>query len=311
MDGDGLPTADDREVLGVREPTSEHVFDEIANDSDRRDEIRHAIALLRTGNARAAAGDLTGADESLGESVAAFVATDTSLGKEGAAAARITQAITAIRGKRVDEALGIIEQLIEQFGGFPRFTVFSAMLAPGLDTWLWLLEEIGDDQRLYDATGVVIERLGRDGTQLQRLTVAKALVRRARTGRQLGHAGGDAVNMYRDAIVFLEAWDATELAGAVATEIEAGVSAERAAQIEAGIPGLTVEVGAEVASALGGFLAEARLRVAVLLAELERDDEARAAFERIVATYADSKEPQLQSAVTAARMWLEADEEEE
>jgi hypothetical protein len=59
------------------------------------------------------------------------------------------------------------------------------------------------------------------------------------------------------------------------------------------------------------YLLEAMGREAVLLGTLEREEEASVAFERIVARYSTSTQPFAQELVTAARSWLESQEDSE
>jgi tetratricopeptide (TPR) repeat protein len=243
-----------------------------------REQAGRALELLKLGIARAGLSDWREADRLLDEAGIAFSAVGSQLGDEGAAAAVVRRALVAMSEERYGDALNIMEQMVEQSGGFPEITLFPELLAPGLDAWLWLIERAEDDQRLYDEADTALKRLGEPRSQAERLAVAKGLVRRAKSGEALGHTDGGA-EMYERAITLLEA------------ETTASLDAESSAQA-------------------AHYLDVATVSVAVLLAKLERDEEANAAFGRIVAKYADSTDPRLQATVAAARGWLEAQEED-
>lgn len=106
---------------------------------------------------------------------------------------------------RFDEALAIIERTIEE-PGFPESEPLRETRRLLLDGWIFLLEQVGDFERLYSATGIALDLLDFAGSEKERLVIAKAFASRANAARALGRRE-EAVDLYEKAIDQFKAID--------------------------------------------------------------------------------------------------------
>jgi tetratricopeptide (TPR) repeat protein len=257
----------DRPALLRLADEKQRLIDETAGSSSPQAADRHARALLTLAAVRHKLGELPEAEQLCDQAAIAFSEIGTPRAREFAAAARVEQAGLAMASGRSAEALGILERLIEQSGGFPRFERFPAMRPGGLDVWLCLLEERADFERLYEAAGTALALLDPADPATDRFVLAKAAARRAKAAEALGYRD-EAVDRYTQAVDLFEAEDPT---------------------------------------IADGYLAPALCSLALLLATLGRADDLSAAFERIVARYIGRPEPWAQDVVAVARFWMKPD----
>ena len=117
--------------------------------------------------------------------------------------ATIRQSNMAMADRRVDDAVGIIDGLIERCGGFPGFLETSQVRVAGLEAWLSLLDIAEDNLRLYDAAGAALTLLDPDGPPAEQKLITEALLRRAESADALGHED-EAAEAYGKAIARLE-----------------------------------------------------------------------------------------------------------
>jgi tetratricopeptide (TPR) repeat protein len=256
----------DRESLLRLAAETERDLAEIAAAGDPRLAGRRAVTLHRLGGIRARLGEWEKAERLYDEAANTFWELGSPSERQFAAAERLSQSNMAMADGRYEQALEIIERLIEQFGGFPKLEGIPAQPAVGLRLWLTLLEKLGDSERLYEATGVALALLDPGGSTAERGVLAMALAQRAGSADELGYTD-EALELYEQAITSLEGVD------------QAGASEH---------------------------LYHAILRVATLLGELDRTEEANAAFARIIERFNGNKGLQARAAVAVARAWLEA-----
>lgn len=100
---------------------------------------RHANELLRLGELHVRLGENAHSERILDEAATAFCKLGSPSNRERAAAARVTQANLASVAGRFDDALAIIDGLVEQAGGFPKFEESPDARPLGIDTWLFAL----------------------------------------------------------------------------------------------------------------------------------------------------------------------------
>jgi tetratricopeptide (TPR) repeat protein len=267
-----MPLPYDRESLLRLEVETVRILGELNSRDSTSDAEKHATELLRLAAVRQRLGEVREAERLYDESASALWTLGSPLEREAAAIARVLESGLATLDGRYNEALGIIDRLVDQSGGFPQFPTVPTFRSDALLIWLWLLEEKGDAEKLYRATGTAIPLLNpSDHRASNRLVLALALTRRATSADQLGYAD-DAIEAYERAIAHCEAED-SEIAG--------------------------------------GYLLEAMLRVAVVLGTLDREEETEAAFARVLERFGTSTEPSAMRAVEVARMWLEADDDDD
>jgi tetratricopeptide (TPR) repeat protein len=266
-----MPLPDDRQGLLRLAQETERVLTETSNGADPTAAQKHAKELFRLGEIHARLGEAQEAERLFDESASASLKLDEPVYLEVAAMARIRQSSLVMADGRFAEALEILDNLVEQHDGFPKFETFVDMRSSGLEAWLWLVEEAGDNQRLYDAAGIALDRLDPAGSKQERVLIAEALVQRGRTADKLGYSD-EAIEMYRNAVVRCE------------------------------------QEGPEVPD---GYLLEATGRLAVLLARTDRDDEASTFFAQLIERFGTSAQPGAAEMVAGARLWLEAQAEEE
>lgn len=177
----------------------------------------------------------------------------------------LAQAALVMDNGRDREALVLIERMITRLGGFPAMRASPRGPAVGLSLWMLLLNREKKNTRLYEASGIAMAMLDPPSNAEDRLVLGKAFAWRARSADALGYTD-EAVDMYDEAITRLEAEERDE--------------------------DVTV------------LLDHAIARVAPLLAELGRDEEASAAYARLVEKLQTSKQAWARAAVVAARTWL-------
>jgi tetratricopeptide (TPR) repeat protein len=301
-----MPLPPDRSSLLRLAAETERALGEIAAADGGNDAQKQAAELLRLAFVRFWLGEMREAERLYDECATAFWNLDSAPDREAAAVAWIMQTCLILADCRYDEALRHMEKLIHQSGGFPEFHRVPSMRSYGLEIWLWLVQEAGDPSQLYSAAGTALALLDPADPNTDSFVITKAMVRRARTAATLGHAE-EALELFEMAIARLEAEVAREpeetLAETVARAEAVLYAATRLGRLER-----DKEEGLPEAH---GFLLESMLRAAVLHANLEREQDADAAFERIVARFGERNEPWAQEAVTAAHAWLEADGDEE
>jgi tetratricopeptide (TPR) repeat protein len=264
-----MPLPRDRESLLSLAVETEHVLKETANSDEDNVVRRRAFSLRRLAVISWKLGELQEATRLFDEAAIAYSRLDSPLDRETAAAARIEQSTVVMADGNSEEALKIIERLIDQSGGFPDFENLSTMRSSGLEGWLILLEERKDYEGLYTAAGTAIELLYPDDPTTDQYVLAKAVARRAKAADALGY-GDEAVELYEQAIALLEAQDP---------------------------------------SVADGQLADAIYRHALLLTTLGRENELTIAFERLVARFGTGTDPWARQLVDVARSWLEEHKE--
>jgi tetratricopeptide (TPR) repeat protein len=260
-----MPLPSDRADLLDLAAHTERVLEETANADDPKLAARYALELFRLGQIRAQLGESQEAERLFDESAVANCKLDSPSTRESAAAARIMQSSLAMADGRNEEALEIIERMIEWFGGFPKFEGVPNGPAVGIDLWLGLLAKAKDYERLYEASGTAIELLDPVGSRQERIILARALARRASSADDLGYRD-EAVTTYEQSLAQFD-------------RVDPPVAAD-------------------------DLLDHAIVRVPTLLSELGREEELPAAYARIVERLAGSKKLLARAAVIASRVWL-------
>jgi tetratricopeptide (TPR) repeat protein len=266
-----MPLPDDRaSLLGLAAET-ERILAETANAEDEKVARRHAFSFRRLAVIRWKLGELNEAARLFGEASAAYFKLDSPVDREAAAATRIEQSTALMANGRTDEALVVIEGLIEQADGFPEFEDLKAETRrSALNGWQILLEKRNDHTRLYEAAGKALALLDPADPTTDRYMLAQTLVTRAKAAEALGHRE-EAVEPYEHAIA------------------------------------LFVAEGSRVDE---GQLIDAMHKQVQLLSTLDREDELTVAFKRILARFGERTEPWAQQLIKAARMWLAEQDEE-
>jgi tetratricopeptide (TPR) repeat protein len=187
--------------------------------------------------------------------------------RDFSAAARLSQVRTAAADGRKKEALTTMERMVEQFGGFPTLENARIRPAAGLSMWLWLLGDASDYKRLYEASGIALAMLDPSVSTNERVSFGKALAWRARSADELGNKD-EAVEMYQKAIASLEQEESEE-------ELDA-------------------------------LLDHAISTVAQVLFDLDRDDEAAAAYARTIERFKGKRTLSARFTLAVARLWLKS-----
>jgi tetratricopeptide (TPR) repeat protein len=185
--------------------------------------------------------------------------------REFSALARFSQVNAAVVDGRTKEALTIMERTIEQFEGFPKLENTRIGAASGLSMWLWLLGKANDQKRLYEAAGIALGMLDPSGSTKERVAFGKALAWRARSADALGYKD-EAAELYEKAIASLAREEPNET--------------------------------------LDALLDDAISRAPQLLSDLERDEEAAAAYARTIERFETKKKLSARVTLAAARLWL-------
>ena len=255
----------DRESLLGMAARIERDLPELAAADDPELAATHAYGLFTLGRIGHQLGEWETAERRFDEAANAFWELGSRSDRQFAASMRLSQASMAMADGRDLQALGIVERMIEQFDGFPDLGEIPEQPALGLRLWLTLLEKTGEYERLHEATGVALALLDPAGSTAERDVLAIAVAQRARSADNLGYAAETLVELYEQAINALE--------------------------------------GLDVAGA-DEYLDHAILRVAPLLGELERTEEANAAFARVIERFTGNEEPEARAAVGLAQAWL-------
>jgi tetratricopeptide (TPR) repeat protein len=166
---------------------------------DQQTAQKHAGALLKLGELRARLDEPREAERAFDAAATAFWKSVSPSNRERAAFARIRQSSLAMADGRVDDALAIIDRLVEQFGGFPKFPELSEGRPLGLGMWTLLLEMKEDYGRLYEVAGMALELLDPSGPTKERIEIARIAAKRANAAHELGR-NAEAVEMYAQAI---------------------------------------------------------------------------------------------------------------
>jgi tetratricopeptide (TPR) repeat protein len=248
----------------------EGVLEETTNADDPELVEKNAMQLLTLGGLYVALHDFERAERLVDELADLNRRLDSPVARELAAAASIQLAIMVANDDRHREALTIVEGVVVRCGGFPRFDLIpvnpaaAATLDPGVTgvlLWLSLLEEFEDYERLYEAAGITLPMLNPTGSTNERVVLGKAFVWRARAAEHLGYKD-EAVEMYEKGIAQLQGEDPAE------TE---------------------------------GYLDAAVMMVPALLSELDRHEEASAAYARAAKQFKGDKRPLARVARHTAR----------
>lgn len=194
----------DRASLLSLAADTERAVAETAHSGDKETMRTHATELLRLGEIRFQLGELQNAEGLFERAAAAFWKSDFPFAREAAVMATIRQSNMAMVEHRFDDAVRIIDGLIEQCGGFPDFLETSQVRVAGLDAWLSLLDIAEDNPRLYDAAGTALTLLDANGPPAEQKLITETLVRRAKTADALGNEE-EAAEAYGKAIARLEA----------------------------------------------------------------------------------------------------------
>ncbi len=183
---------------------------------------KHANELFRLGEIRARLGQHAEAERTFDQAATAFLKPGSPLNREWAAMAIIRKSTVAADDGRFADALAIIERLVEQFGGFPKFELVPAPTEVALDGWMLLLEHLENYERLYVVAGISLDLLNPAGPANERVVIARAFARRAKAARGLGR-NDEAVELYEQAIARFKAEDAS-LAGRELIEATANLT---------------------------------------------------------------------------------------
>ncbi|HUY60111.1 MAG TPA: tetratricopeptide repeat protein [Solirubrobacteraceae bacterium] len=184
---------------------------------------KHANELFRLGEIRARLGEHAEAERIFEQAATAFLTLGSPLNREWAAMARFRQSTVAADEGRFADALALIERLVKEFGGFPKFEQLPHPRYIGVDLWMLLLEQTEDYERLYVVAGTSLELLNPAGPADERIVIAKAVARRGRAARALGR-NEEAAQLFEQAIALYKPEDPAlvgkELINATATLTE-------------------------------------------------------------------------------------------
>jgi hypothetical protein len=197
--GAGVPLPKDRAGLLALAAETERVVAQTFVASSREVAQKHANELFRLGEIRARLGEHKKAERTFDQAATAFWALGSPLNREWAAMSRIRQSSVAADEGRFDEALAVIERMVEQFGGFPTFEQLPFSRHTWLDMWMLLLEQAEDYERLYVVAGTSLELLDPAGSADERIVIARTAAKRANAAHVLGR-NDEAVEMYEKAI---------------------------------------------------------------------------------------------------------------
>ena len=264
-----MPLGNDRRTLRRLEAETERIIADLRSRDDPSLGRRYSRELFRLGEIRARLGRLDEAEILFDEAASVALTLDETSDIEFAAVNRLRQASLAGTAGRHQDALAIIERMVSSLGGFPKLEGIPGGAAPGLQMWLGLLQEVGDTQRLYEASGVALELLSPPVSREMRVALLRAYVFRGRAAKALGYAD-EAVEMYTRAI----------------------------AQADRVRPPLIDDP----------LLESAILCLPEVLELVGRDDDLPAAWAQIVSRLGSSKSFTSRTAVRAARAWLRADQ---
>lgn len=259
-----MPLPSDRESLLALAAETEQVVEQTASAHNSQIARQHAVALLKLGRIRQQLGEAREAERILQRAETAAWALNTPDGRELAATAKVGQAAFAMKEGRNQEALAMIERMVKQFGGVPEFRLTPRWPAV-FGMWLALLEEAKQYQRLYEVAGIALDRLDPSDSADQRAMVGKVYAWQARSAEQLGRKA-EAVELHEKAIAILEA--------------------------------------EEEDSTSEYLLHRAVANVAGLLSDLDRDEEASLAYERVVERLSAKQGLWARGMVWIAKLWL-------
>jgi tetratricopeptide (TPR) repeat protein len=260
-----MPLPTDRAELLRQAAEGERALREIPSAGNPKVAGRRAATQFQLARIRDRLGESREAERLFGEAATGFWELGSPSDRDFAAGARISQARIAMAAGRDKEALAILDRMVEQFGGFPTLENVPISPAGALSVWLLLLERADDQKRLYDAAGVALEMLDPHGSARDHGAFGKALAWRARSADELGYTD-EAVELYQKAITWLEQ--------------------------------------EEPNSDVDALLDHAVQRVAPLLDDLGRDEEAAAAYKRIIERFKAKKTFRSRAVVATARTYL-------
>jgi tetratricopeptide (TPR) repeat protein len=260
-----MPLPTDRAELLRLAREGERALKEIPSAGNLKTAGSRAATQFELGRIRDRLGYTREAERLLAAAAAGFWELGSPSDRDFSAVVRISQARTAMVAGRDKEALAVLDRMIEQFGGFPTLENVPIGPAGGLILWLTLLERANDQKRLYEAAGVALGMLDPHGSARDREAFGKAFAWRARSADELGHRD-EAVEQYEKAIAWLEQ--------------------------------------EEPNSDVDALLDHAVMRVAPLLDDLGRDEEAAAAYKRIIERFKAKKTVRARAVVATARAWL-------
>ena len=236
-----MPSPSDRKGLLLLADETTSLLASMTPTGSPEESRNYALKLAYLGDLRQQLGEFQDAERLFGEAVVAYERLGSAHDMELAAVARYSQASSAAINGRMGDALAMIEHIIEVDSDCSMLKWAPQMRGSAIELWLLLLEQAGDDARLYEASGIALELLETAGPTTP-LAVGRAVFMRAQSADHLGH-NEEAVALYETAIARLE--------------------------------------GNEPSSARDDYLNRAMLRVAVLLQDLGRADEASDAIMRL------------------------------
>lgn len=217
-----MPVPRDRESLLSVAAELERAVDQPRETRTKDEALKHAHDLFRLGEVRFRLDEMSEAERRLGESASAFSKIDGQVGRDWVAVVRLMQARVPMAEGRFDDALAIVESAVST-NGFPRDERLKDARNELADTWLLLLAQHNDDERLYVAAGVALDQLDANGPEKEQLVVARASGRRGDAARGLGR-GEEAVELYEHAVSHFKAAGA-ELSGKELIETAAKLTA--------------------------------------------------------------------------------------
>jgi tetratricopeptide (TPR) repeat protein len=194
-----MPLPPDRPSLILLAAETERIVAQTTIALDQGTARKHAGALLKLGELRARLDEPREAERAFDAATVAFWKLVSPSSRERAAFARIRQASVAMGDGRADDALAILERLVGQFGGFPKFSELPDNRRLGLGIWTLLLEMTEDYGRLYEVAGMALELLDPAGPTKERIEIARIAAKRANAAHVLGR-NDEAVELYEKAI---------------------------------------------------------------------------------------------------------------
>lgn len=226
-----MPLPKDRASLLALAAETERLVAQTFVAPSREVAQKHANELFRLGEIRARLGEHREAERIFDQAATAFWTLGSPLNREWAASSRIRQSSVAADEGRFDEALAVIERMVEQFGGFPTFEQLPLRRHVVLDMWMLLVEQAEDYERLYVVAGTSLELLDPAGPTDERIVIARTAAKRANAAHVLGR-NDEAVELYEKAIAGFKIEDpavvGNELIHATAklTEVQAELGIE-------------------------------------------------------------------------------------
>lgn len=180
--------------------------------SDDPDEaFAHALATLQLAEARMQLDGYREAERLFERSANEFMAVGSAEGERYAGWARVNQARASAERGRVRAAVAIVDQMLDEQGGFPAFEEFPGGVWTPIGFWLRVLAHVRSWKRLCEACDVALSILDPYGPRSEREGIAEALIHRAGAAEMLGRPR-EALEFYEQAIPLLEDFRSDESA---------------------------------------------------------------------------------------------------